>query len=103
MSESTRTSICRVFNGNSPCLLSQDEGGKRPKRRYAGGENGGGLSQRKRGNCAVACGGKEIETDVRRVLHERQRVRELRTSETQQEREARLQQVRHRVKERRAI
>ena len=68
-----RTSICRVFNGSSPRLLSQDEGGKRPKRHYAGGENGRGQSQQKRRNCAIAWGGKEIETDVRRVLHSGER------------------------------
>ena len=56
---------------HGPCLPSQEEGGKRPKRHYTRGR----LNQRKRGNCAVTCRDKEIETDMRHVLHGRERIR----------------------------
>jgi len=66
------------MSDHSPCLPSQDEGDKRPKRRYAGGESmtesREHLNQWKRGNCAVVCGGKEIETDMRHVLHRKERI-----------------------------
>jgi len=59
-------------------IPSQDEGGKHPKRHYTRGESmtesGEHLNQWKRGNCAVACRGKEIETGVRHILHSRERI-----------------------------
>ena len=65
------------MSNHGPRLTSQEERGKCPKRSYVGGESVTesvrGLSQQKRGNCAVACGGKR-ETDMRRVLHSRERI-----------------------------